>query len=525
MNLITNIKKIWKSLFKDYVYSEEEKDFINENKKIWKNPEYKEIGILVEGFLYSPTSVIEKARIAKAIEDKIHMKSLVLLRGFRKKSNNVYEIYHSFFIYSFLMWWAQYFNIVLLLKVLLKTINVYGKYPTGKDILSLEYNDIIIGDLLYDTLIRFNPGSYSIKKLNFKNHFRHIFRTLYSAELYNNLFKKYNIKAVVTSHNVYAEYGILTRLASKYGADVYLKDMDVFKHYDGTIPINEHFLKIKSTDLISALKSPEILEDAEKYLQSRFDGNNGQIDVQNAYKNKTTYAKAQLLDLYGLENKNNKNIFIMAHAFSDAPHVGEGLLFDDYYHWLEETLVLISGIKGINVFVKPHPSSYMWNESGVVENMVQRLKIDDIYILPKDFNTNSIKDIGDAVLTAQGTAGLEFSCFGIPAITIGKGYYSGFSIAIEPETVDEYAKVIQNLSNIEKLSAEIIKKAKVVLYLSMQHLVRSQILPKEDIFPGDDFESKYKQQYKEVSTNLKNGILIKDNFYNNIYKITKESNC
>jgi hypothetical protein len=525
MSFLSNITKLWNSIFSNYKLSVEESEFINENRKCWKNNNNQKIGIIVEGFLYSPTSVIEKARIAKALEEKLNVSILVLLRGFSKKSSNVYAVYKSFAIDNFLMWWAQYLNIPLLIKIFVKTLYVYIKYPRGKDLLSLQYNDIMIGDLIYDTLIRFNPGTYTIQKLNFKKHFRHIFRTLYSIEINEKLFNKYDIKAVVTSHNVYSEYGILCRIAYKYKADVYLKDMNVFKYYDGSIPINEHFLKIKYSDLSEALENTKIIKKAENYLESRFNGSDNQIDVKNAYRNKKTYSKNELFEYFKIKNLKNKNIFILAHAFSDAPHVGEGLLFNDYYHWLIETLKMLSKVENINIFVKPHPSSYMWNESGVVEKMVIEENIKNINILPKDFNTNSIKNIADCILTAQGTAGLEFSCFGIPAIIAGKGFYSGFSIAIEPKTIEEYKNIIHEIKSIKKLDQKTIKKAKILLYLSMQNLIRSEILPKEDIFPGDNYDEKYKEQYKEVAYKLKNGIKMKDDFYKSIIEMEKDNNA
>jgi len=403
-------------------------------------------------------------------------------------------------------------------------MNVFRKYPTGKKLLTLEYEDIVIGDLLYDTLIRFNPGEYTIKKLNIKKHFRHIFRTLHSADLYRRLFETNNIKAVVTSHNVYAEYGVLTRLAYKYNAHVYLKDMDVFKYYDKTIPIDEHFLKVDINTYKKSLKENEILKKSENYLKSRFDGSANQIDVKNAYTDKKTYKKKELLDLYHMDNK-KKNVFVLAHAFSDAPHVGEGLLFNDYYHWLVETLQMLSKNKDINKFVKPHPSSYMWNEYGAVEEMLEGLNINNVHVLPKDFNTNSIVEIADYIVTAKGTAGLEFSCFGIPAIIAGIGYYSGFGIAIESKDLEEYRKNIEKITTFKSLSEEIQRKAKILLYLSMQRLVRSEILPSSDIFPGDNFDTKFRQQYEEVAKKMSQGVTIKDDFYNHILEIAKDPKC
>ncbi len=511
------LKKLYATFFKKYNLSKEEKEFVKLNSGIWTKNDGP-IGVLIEGFLYSPISVIDKSRIAKAIEEKLGLQSLVLLRGVNKRSSNVYEIYKSFSINNFIFWWLKYINLFLFFKVIISTFLLFKKYKTGEALLNLEKHGIVIGDLLYDTLIRFNPRSYTVSNISYKQHFRLIFRALYSLEIYEQLFDKYNFKAVVTSHNVYAEYGILCRLANKHGINVYLKDMKVFKLYDEKININEHFLKPNMEQFTQALADDSIHNKALEYLNSRLDGTTDQIDVKNAYTNKNMYSKKDLIDLFNL-NIGNKNVFILAHAFSDGPHVGGGLLFNDYYHWLVETIKIMSTVKGVNVFVKPHPSSYMWNESGAVEDILSQLSIDNIHILPNDFNTNSIRDIADYLLTARGTAGLEFSCFGIPTITAAQGYYSGFGIAHEPKTRKEYKDTLKNILKIGTLNEEVKKKATIVLYLSFQHYWHSDVLPRREMLPGDDYDVLYKLQYKELCENLKAGKEMKDSFYNYVYSL------
>ena len=179
------------------------------------------------------------------------------------------------------------------------------------------------------------------------------------------------------------------------------------------------------------LNSKDYIDLAKQYFDSRINGTVDQIDVKNAYLNKKKYNLSDLQNIYSKIDLNKKNIVVMSHAFSDAPHVGEGLLFYDYYDFLEKTLIRLNNNENVNSFVKAHPSSYMWNEKGAVEELIEKNRLENIYILPSDFNTSSVLDIADYIVTAKGTAGLEFSCSGIPAITAGKGYYYGFGIDIE----------------------------------------------------------------------------------------------
>lgn len=42
-----------------------------------------------------------------------------------------------------------------------------------------------------------------------------------------------------------------------------------------------------------------------------------------------------------------------------------------------------------------------------VEQLVEKHNLSNIYILPSNFNSKSIIDVADCIVTAKGTAGLE----------------------------------------------------------------------------------------------------------------------
>lgn len=212
----------------------------------------------------------------------------------------------------------------------------------------------------------------------------------------------------------------------------------------------------------------------------------------------------------------NKNVFVMAHAFSDAPHVGGGLLFRDYYDWLVQTLIHLNNNNTVNCFVKTHPSSYMWNEKNVVEKIIERHQLHRICILPADFNTTSIGVLADVIITAKGTAGLEFSCLGIPAIIAGNSYYSGFNIAIEHDTLNQYFDSLDKVATFERLSDDRIKRAYILLYLVFTDLYRSAVLPKLNEYPGDDHKAILRDKYMEICKNLDRGETMRDSFFQRV---------
>lgn len=509
---LNKIKLLAKELLFNYKLSSEEADFINLNKKFWNLKSENSVGVLVEGFLDSPTSIVEKSRLANAVKEVLGLESKVIIRGLREGASNVAPIYRSFGFSVFHCWWLNYINPFVLFPALRLYAYIFLTIKNGEKLVNLSVEGILVGDLIYDSLIRNIPNSYTVESLNIIKHSRIIFRSAVFYYANKNLLKLNKIQAVVTSHNVYVEYGLLCRQAHKAGAIILLKDMNVYKLYTQKMNVNEHFLKVSNSVIEYEYVNSDLKKERNYYL-SRVTGVSKQIDVQNAYKNKREYTINESLSLHHSFTKNKKCIFVMAHAFSDAPHVGEGILFKDYYDFLVKTLIKLNSNSNINCFVKSHPSSYMWGEKGAVEKIVDSNDLDNICILPSDYNTSSIINVADVVVTVKGTAGIEFSCAGIPAVIAGKSYYHGFGICCEPESLNEFYDLLNNIHLIDKLDSTKIRKALIVLYNSFNRLYKSKVLPEVQICPGDDYNSLYKEKFLEMSNNLRNGIAIKDDFY------------
>ena len=62
-----------------------------------------------------------------------------------------------------------------------------------------------------------------------------------------------------------------------------------------------------------------------------------------------------------------------------------------------------------------------------------------------NFNNKSIITCADTIITCVGTSGLEFSCYGIPAILEGQNHYTGYGICDEPSSIQEYRELLNNL--------------------------------------------------------------------------------
>jgi hypothetical protein len=518
--VLNTLRRVARSVVAPYRASPAEQRFVNENAVHWQNPAAARDArstILVETALSTPASLLEKFLIAKTIEQKTDAQVVAILNAVYPQASPAHLVASSFGVSRFVCWWRGYVNPLLIGRALAHTLALILRQRSGRALLDLQIDGVHIGDLVYDTLIRYRPNCYTVGTLSLRAHFRLIFRALFNFHSSQALFRRFKVRAIVTSHNVYAEFGILCRIAHRQGAAIFLKDMDVFRLYDAQSNVYEHFLRVSPDELRAGLADPTVVSTAEDYFNRRMNGVIDQVDLNNAYGNKRTYSKVQLLEMFGADPR-KKTIFVLAHAFSDAPHVGGKLAFDDYYDWLRQTLRRLSSNQDITVIVKPHPSSYMWGEKGAVEVLLEELGTTNIHITPGDFSTLSIKSIADCVVTARGTAGLEYSGLAVPAITCGEGYYSGFGIALEHLDRDAYFKALDDIATLQPLAAEVSQRARVLLYLTFTKLARSTLAPARHIYPGDDEATLIPQHYEEISAKLRRTGLTRDAFLAQVEK-------
>jgi hypothetical protein len=210
------------------------------------------------------------------------------------------------------------------------------------------------------------------------------------------------------------------------------------------------------------------ITEAVNVLNERFSGHFEQSDVQLAYKNKKIYGRNELRGVLKIEN-DYPFVFIFAHAFADAPQgLSNGMLFRDYYAWLEETIKDACTIPGVNWIIKPHPASAIYNETGMVDEIVAKYKSSCLFICPKDLSPVSVIDVASAIVTAQGTVGIEYGCMGIPVVLAGKPFYSGFGFTIEPNSIQEYKTALRDIKKLTRLSEDQITMAKKVFAAFMQ---------------------------------------------------------
>ncbi len=208
-----------------------------------------------------------------------------------------------------------------------------------------------------------------------------------------------------------------------------------------------------------------VVEKADNLLSDRFSGKNGRGIDKGAFVGKAVLSREDLIFRFGLD-ENKKTVIIMAHTFTDAVFNYGTYYFRDYYDWLEQTLKIARTVENVNWILKPHPTRHAYNEEAdSIESMYKRYKSPNLFYMDDDISAESVKNIADVLVTIGGNAGAEFACFGIPAVIIGKPWYAGFGITLEPSTYGEYEQCLQDIANIQPLNEEQIQIAKKLFYI------------------------------------------------------------
>ena len=347
-----------------------------------------------------------------------------------------------------------------------KTLAFTAMHNSGEAVKNYKILNINVGRNLYEDILRTSALS-TIHSCKNKIVAKKLFHITWAMYALNKFIKTHPVEIAVMDDFAYHE-GAFIKLFRENGAKVLAcsnANHETLQYDDnGEILTRKAISNEKYKEEIKTISDDKIAE-ADKLIADRFSGANGREIDRGAFAGKNVLTKDELAAKLGLE-LGKKTVIIMAHTFTDAVFNYGTYYFRDYYDWTEQTLKIAREVTNVNWVLKPHPTRHAYNESAdSIEDMFARYKSDNLFFLDDSVSTESIKELADLLITIGGNAGAEFACFGIPAIIVGKPWYAGFGITIEPKSYKEYKALLQNANTIEKLSDDKIAIAKKLFYL------------------------------------------------------------
>jgi hypothetical protein len=335
-------------------------------------------------------------------------------------------------------------------KVLAKVFFNKNKYRlTRYNLLNLKIDNILIGDLIYDTYLKsFNAPTLNINEKIFEDFF------IYYVSLYYywvDYFKKNSVKSVIVVHASYFT-GLPLRIASFNSIKAICASWTyAYSLYKERIYPHQNYLDYKK--IFQSLKNKKDLRKlSHKKIEARLNG--GRLSAYSYLsswtRNKNTEQTS--INLNSIINKNKIRVLISPHLFSDSPHVYGKLLFDDCYQWL---VFLLNLSKRTNYiwFIKTHPDIKNFSHDNSLNIIKDLLKsFPNVVLLESKtshhYIINQIKI--KAVFTMFGTVGHEYPYFNIPVINASvNNPHINNNFCINPRSKSELEKIILNISKIK----------------------------------------------------------------------------
>jgi len=350
--------------------------------------------------------------------------------------------------------------------------DLYKSFKTIDDVqdfLDLVVRDVPIGDLIYNSSLM-NSGEGTFDEVG-----EYLYRRLVSAHLLfrhsERIVTDYDVDAVLGRHIFYERNGIPYRVGMRTGAPLlnFKPSIGLLRRYDSLSEAKVDFPR-PSESLFNCVYNDHrrlAISEGARTMADRI----GLEPVLEGEADVTPHSRPPVLR-NGLMSMSNPTILILPHIFVENLRFDRGI-FRDYLTWFRKTLRFAERTENINWLVKPHPNRELFDQKQDVGDEVERIAGDvdaRIRLLPDEVEHADLIPEVDAVVTIDGTAGIEYSCFGIPTILAGKSSYSGFGFTIEPEDDAAYFEQLRNPSAIPPLSRDQRDRALVMAYIHFRLL-------------------------------------------------------
>lgn len=327
-----------------------------------------------------------------------------------------------------------------------KAKRLLAHVKTKKDLESISYRGILIGDLIYDTYLR----TAHKPTVDLQDPFvREICDwAIFLFHKYDALFEKNKFEFYITSYTTYIHHGIAVRIALQKGVRVIALgaarnlaleiDIDSPYHVANFRKYRKWFANLSGQQQEQALKIGH--EGLKKRLS-------GQLDSATWYMKQSAYKVDGPIDL-NLGDKNRPTVLIVCHDFFDSPHIYGKMLFPDFHEWLEQTLAYLTE-HNYEILIKPHPNAIAGNED-VLHSIVAKFR--GVTLLPPITSTKALVERGiDLALTVYGTVAHELAYMNVPVICCSENPHLMYEFCLTILDLESYVSHLSDVSKWKKI--------------------------------------------------------------------------
>jgi|GEM_PF-4222992 len=322
--------------------------------------------------------------------------------------------------------WIQYRPLEISIQTKIRAQKIYESIRAKEDLERLVIDGLKVGDLIYDTYLRFKPAP----TVNLKDPLvvELISVCLELVPRVEQCLREERVTRVVTGYVTYLQHGILARVALRAGIE--LHSMGAFNQLvvNPTPDFPYQRRRFRSyPEMFKSVRDPEAaLAAGKKLIEDRITGKKDELTFymkQSSFSESgSSEVKAYLKKIIG----DRQAILIMGHDFFDSPHIYGEMLYPDFLEWVNACMSLASK-SPYKILFKPHPNS-VTDESVILKDLSERYP--EVEILPSTISNRQLMQLHPAfLLTVYGTVAYEFASQGLKVLCCGENPHQcyGFS--------------------------------------------------------------------------------------------------
>ncbi len=363
-----------------------------------------------------------------------------------------------------------------------------SKIKTREQLLEIRFENILVGDLIYDTYLRYfhQPTIYEINSEVHKiiEIALHVFYSFLSF-----IEKNKQVKTLINMYSSYIDHGISARICLEKNILVYTIGSYTYliQQLSKAFPYHQinHTLFSPNKQL-----APEQFELAKKTFTSRFEG---KIDAATSYMRASAFSNQEIgPELISKFAKRKRNVVIYVHDFYDSPHVNRMLQFADLYRFLKETLEALVDLTDTSIFIKVHPNGISGCKEKTIE-LVQSFSQAHFEILDETVsNISIIKLRPDLIATARGTVCLEMAYFEIPTVALYDNLYTNFNFTHTCKDKKSFFEIIRGDEKAElDYDKEKIIRFYYQAFIEKRAALSGNLFQELSAFKGDTYNDGY----------------------------------
>ena len=408
------------------------------------------------------------------------IESLVISNS-NQKSNSI-KLYKKLGLSNFIFTDKEkynYKNYLYLFQSLYFTIQFSFQFFLLKKNLKLEnfkIKNILIGDLMLDQLIRYNEDD-NLTKFKASVLIKLIFSTIFKVLLLQKIVKKNCIKYfIVTSYSYMSLSSLAIRVILKSNGIAVMiggGSYQIFKNYNECLKGFSSTSELNLQKVKMLTKNKKNMKIVNNYFSKRINYKNDEkkkllspheIEISQAYS-KQNFSKKKIYKILGFQDLNKPMCVFGLHAFRDANHLYGKLLFESYFQEFIKTIEYLKDKDEFYWVFKIHPYSKRYREEKLAFNIINKMKLKNIHLVPDYISTMSILLAADKLVTSRGTIAIEYASMGKKPIVTAGSYYSNFGFTNYVKNRKNYFKVLIDKNYPSFISTKKKDTAKTVLYI------------------------------------------------------------